>query len=334
MTSTHTVVKYLLTTSLAGIGVIFKFAMALIPLDTAFLVSSVLVGILYGFSVFMFVGTIWTFTYKHRTRDVNRPMAAVATLLFLLSTADMVLVIIQVEDGLVKYRDAYPGGPETFFANFRQETFIAKNVIYTLQTLLGDGVVIYRCYALWQSVWVIILPCILWCGIAAFGICWVYAPRSIPPGPLDQTVFASDFGIWITAFLTFTLATYLFSSGLVVYHIWTVERKVSAVYVAKPKMPILRVLIDAASLYSAALCPFIIIYYAYSSAVFYVMGDMLIPIISIVFYTVFIRIAINKHTQDGETSETGRITTLQFCIQSLQSRSEQNDLSSWPTAQK
>jgi hypothetical protein len=85
-------------------------------------------------------------------------MVAVATLLFLLSTAvsfsllssdyhllkshkDMVLVIIEVEDGLVKYRDI-PGGPAAIFTDFLQEIFIAKNVIYTLQTLLGDGVVV------------------------------------------------------------------------------------------------------------------------------------------------------------------------------------------------
>ncbi|KAG1721867.1 hypothetical protein EDD22DRAFT_974660 [Suillus occidentalis] len=312
-----------------------------VQLDTAFLVSSVLVGILYGFSVLMFIGTIWTLTYKRRTRDINRSMVAAATLLFLLSTVDMILVIIEVEDGLVKYPNTFPGGPESFFADLLQEIFIAKNVIYTLQTLLGDGVVnfpfwqkIYRCYVVWQSVRVIILPCMLWCGIAAFGICWVYAPRSSSPvsgGNYDQTFIAGEI-IWTTAFLTFTLATNLFSSGLVAYRIWTIERKVSAVRVTKRKIPLLRVFVDAAILYSVALCSFIVIIYAYSSAVFYVMGDMLIPIISIAFYMVFIRIAISKHTQDGWSSETER-GTLQFRIQPLQSGPRHNDVS-WPTAQK
>jgi hypothetical protein len=54
----------------------------------------------------------------------------------------MILVIIEVEDGFVKYRDTFPGGPKIFFADFLQKTFIAKNVIYTLQALLGDGVVV------------------------------------------------------------------------------------------------------------------------------------------------------------------------------------------------
>lgn len=308
-------------------------ARILIQLDTAFLISSALVGILYGFSTLMFMGTVWTFIYKRRTQGVNPAMAVVATLLFLLSTADMILVIIEVEDGFVKYRDTFPGGPANFFANFLQKTFIAKNVIYTLQTLLGDGVVIYRCYVLWQSVWVIILPCMLWCGIAAFGICWVYAPRSNLTNSPDQPFFVGEF-MWITAFLAFTLVSYLFSSGLVIYRIWTIERKASAVRTTKRKMPILRVLVDATILYSVALCPFIIIFYTYSSAVFYVMGDMLVQVISIVFYMVFIRIAIGKHAQDRETSERERMTTLQFRISHLESGSEENDVSSWSTAQK
>ncbi|KIK31745.1 hypothetical protein CY34DRAFT_242094 [Suillus luteus UH-Slu-Lm8-n1] len=58
-----------------------------IPLDTAAIMSSVLEGILYGFSVLMFVGAIWMMTYKRRLRDINRPAIAVATLMFLLSTA-------------------------------------------------------------------------------------------------------------------------------------------------------------------------------------------------------------------------------------------------------
>lgn len=304
-----------------------------VQLDTTLLVSSVLVGILYGFSVLMFIGTIWTLAYRRCMRDINRPMVAVATLLFLLSTANMGLVIIEVEDGLVKYRDTFPGGPAAFFADFLQEIFIAKNVIYTLQTLLGDGVVIYRCYIVWQSVWVIILPCMMWCGVAVFGIFWVYAPRSISSvsGDSYDRILSTGESGWITAFLAFTLATNLISSGLVAYRIWTIERKVSAVRVTKHKIPILRMLVDAAILYSAALCSFIVIIYAYWPDVFYIMGDMLIPIISNAFYMVFIRIAISKHTQDGWSSETER-RTLQFRIQPLQS-GRQNDMS-WPTAQK
>ncbi|KAG2141103.1 hypothetical protein DEU56DRAFT_283837 [Suillus clintonianus] len=301
-----------------------------LPLDTAVLISSAVVGILYGFSALMFIGTIWAFTYKRRMRDINWPMAAIATLMFLLSTVHMVPVIIHAENGLVKYRDTFPGGPDAFFADISQDQSIRnlKDVIYILQTLIGDGVVIYRCYIVWQSVWVIILPCMMWCGIGVSGIFWVYS------NPTNGfSTFAGEAGIWLLTFLAFTLATNLFSSGLVAYRIWTIERKVSTVRVTKRKIPILRVLVDAAILYSVALC-LVIAVLAFLPGISIFMGELLVPIISIAFYMVFIRIAINKHTQDGGTSETNRRTPFQLRMQHSQTGYRQNDMSFWPTAQK
>jgi hypothetical protein len=54
----------------------------------------------------------------------------------------VVLGIIRVEDGLVKYRNTYPGGPVAFFADISQETYVIKHALYILQTLLADGVVV------------------------------------------------------------------------------------------------------------------------------------------------------------------------------------------------
>jgi len=54
----------------------------------------------------------------------------------------MVVDIVRIDEGLVKYRDTFPGGPVAFFEDIAQNTFVIKNAIYTLQTLVGDGVVV------------------------------------------------------------------------------------------------------------------------------------------------------------------------------------------------
>jgi hypothetical protein len=54
----------------------------------------------------------------------------------------MVVGIIHVENGLVKYRNTFLGGPVAFFADLPQEIFVVKNAILVLETLLGDGVVV------------------------------------------------------------------------------------------------------------------------------------------------------------------------------------------------
>ncbi|KAG2052716.1 hypothetical protein BDR06DRAFT_887387 [Suillus hirtellus] len=296
-------------------------ALAGIPMDAAAIMSTVLEGILYGFSVLMCLGTIWTFTYKRHMQDVNRPIAVVATLLFVLSTAHIVVDIIHLEHGLVKYRDTFPGGPVAFFADVTQVTFVIKNAIYTLQTLLGDGVVIYRCYVVWQSAWVIIIPCMMWCGVAASGVCSVYYFSQASMVEV-QNFFAAKIGHWVAAFLSSTLATNMLSTGLLAYRIWTIERKVSAVCTTKRKVPILRVLIDAAVLYSAALGSSIICFGLWNDGL-YVMGDLIVPIISITFYMIFIRVATsqsNRHypsTAHRETTETERRKLQQHPLQPL-----------------
>jgi hypothetical protein len=59
-----------------------------------------------------------------------------------MSPKHMVVDIIRVEYGLVKYRDTYPGGPSAFFADVSQDTYVIKHAFYVTQTLLADGVVV------------------------------------------------------------------------------------------------------------------------------------------------------------------------------------------------
>lgn len=72
-----------------------------------------------------------------------------------------------------------------WFADPSQFTFVFKNAIYSFQTVLGDGVVvsirlssfdscsssptvfqIYRCYMVWQSIYIVIFPLIMLTGVA------------------------------------------------------------------------------------------------------------------------------------------------------------------------
>lgn len=54
----------------------------------------------------------------------------------------MIIDIIRVENGLVLQRDSYLGGPTAFFSNAADWTFVVKNILFIVQTLLGDGVVV------------------------------------------------------------------------------------------------------------------------------------------------------------------------------------------------
>ncbi|KAF7373871.1 hypothetical protein MSAN_00599300 [Mycena sanguinolenta] len=106
----------------------------------------------------MFIATLVMLLRGQTWAQVNKPMVIVACCLFILSTIHLAVDINRLNIGLILDRDTYPGGPAAFFANPSENTFVFKNAVYGFQTVLGDGVVIYRCYKVWKSVWVIIFP--------------------------------------------------------------------------------------------------------------------------------------------------------------------------------
>jgi len=252
----------------------------------------VLEGILYGLSILLFIGTVWSLTYKRHKQDINLPILIVAVLLLILSTAHMIVNIVRVEDGLVTNRYEYPNGPSEYFADVSQKTYVIKHLIYVLQTLLADGVVIYRCYVVWQSVWIVVLPIILWCSVAVTGIIAIY---SVSQASTGDGIFVKALAQWVTAFFASTIATNLLSSGLLAYRIWIIQRGVSGVNNTSRNtvMPVVRVLVDAAILYSAALLTALILFVSGNNGQDAVV-DMAMPIMSIAFYMVLIRIALNK----------------------------------------
>ncbi|KAG2134640.1 hypothetical protein BD769DRAFT_459294 [Suillus cothurnatus] len=267
--------------------------------DAAVMISLALEGILYGFSIFMFLGTIHALSYNRR---INRPSLVVAVLLLILSTAHIVVHIIYAEHGLVKYRNTFLGGPVAFFEDVSEITYLIKNALYVAQTLLADGMVIYRCYVVWQSAWVVILPCILWCSIAVSGVHAIYSCSQA-----SSSIFATELAQWVNGFLVSTIATNLLSSGLLAYRIWMIEHSVAIVRTTKiTLMPLVRVLVDSAVLYSAFLFPALICFMSSNTGEIVVL-DMAMPIMSITFYMVLIRIAINRNSHISTIPRTNEI---------------------------
>ncbi|KAG1797349.1 uncharacterized protein HD556DRAFT_252115 [Suillus plorans] len=278
--------------------------MTSLPADTSALMSAALESILYGFSILMFIGTVWALTYKRRMRDINRPVAVVAVLLLLVSTAHIIMTIVHVENGLVKYRDTWPGGPAAFFTDVTEETYVIKHALYISQTVIADGLMIFRCYALWRSIRVIIVPSLLWCAVVVTGIRAVYGTSQATSDPGD--VFAIDVEKWIIAFIVLTITTNLLCSGLLIYRIWNIERRVSKIRASNSTMmPIVRVLVDAAVLYTVMLLGLLICFLAENDGES-VLTDIAVPVVSITFYMVIIRITTScrHHLSTASTNRT------------------------------
>ncbi|GJE99987.1 hypothetical protein PsYK624_162650 [Phanerochaete sordida] len=274
----------------------------MLSLTDAAIISTVLEAILYGFSLLMFIFTLWIVLQNRRRRKLNHGMVGAACAILALSTAEMIVNVIRVRDGFLVIGPRLPGGPEQFFRDVSSSTFVIKSCLYNTQTLILDGVVIYRTYVVWQNVWIVLVPILGWCGLlsASIGLNIALATASTHSGD----VFAVQTGRWITANYAITLATNLSSTSLLAYRIWMVKRQ-SARFSStnNPLSPILRVVIESGAIYSLTITTALVAFVSKSNGV-YVLLDMISPIISIVFNMITVRVGL---ASDQRLSAPGTI---------------------------
>ncbi|KAJ7474108.1 hypothetical protein FB451DRAFT_1558338 [Mycena latifolia] len=261
-----------------------------LPLDKSAIISTSLEAILYGFSVLMFIGTLWVLLRGRKYAEVNRTMVLIACSLFTVSSIRVIVDIKRVYTGLIVHRDDFPGGPAAWFENISDPSFVFKNVLYGIQTLIGDGVVIYRCYMVWRSFWVILFPLVVYAGLATtvVGACLAFANATSNAG----NIFAQQTADWITGFYSITLSCNLTATALLAYRLWSVDRSANRNRVGRGlTLPVLLIVVDAGALYSLALIAALTCFALKSNGQFVVV-DMITPIISIAFYMVILRIGI------------------------------------------
>ncbi|PPQ72731.1 hypothetical protein CVT25_012358 [Psilocybe cyanescens] len=172
----------------------------MLTVKEASLTSTLVEGILYGFSALMFVITLW-FLIRIRTGSgTNRLMLSATLLLFILSTLHITADILYLHRGFIDF-----GGADIFFAEAKEETF--KNSVYELETLLADAILIYRCYIVWQSWWIILVPCILWISVAA--TVWLISQ----PVADGANIFLIEVGRWVISFYSTAFVTNFVATG-------------------------------------------------------------------------------------------------------------------------
>jgi len=255
--------------------------------DRAAIVGLVLESTLWGFSVLMFFTTIYLLCRRRSFRDINYVNVAISFALLFLSTLHVVVMANRAITGFV----TSPVGPITYFSRLERST-VYMAAAYFFQTMLGDAVVIFRCYVVWQTIWVVVVPIALWCGMAGVAIYFIHKLTLIPNG--TQALFADN--LWPSLFFSLSLAANVLSTGLLAYRIYRISRDVSGSQqntMERRVLPILYIAIDAAILYTILLITAIVDVNSHSNDTILVV-NVIVPSISIIFYMVIMRIALTQ----------------------------------------
>ncbi|KAJ7653793.1 hypothetical protein B0H17DRAFT_957300 [Mycena rosella] len=126
-----------------------------IAIDGAELAGIVAEGILYGaFSIFLAV-TVYILIYRRRSREkLNLPMLTASLLMMALATAQIIVDTINIFKTFINDKTRLER--QFFLQDATQPIFAAKHAVYFTMMLLGDSIVVYRCFIVWsKNYWVI-----------------------------------------------------------------------------------------------------------------------------------------------------------------------------------
>ncbi|KAJ2932982.1 hypothetical protein H1R20_g4130, partial [Candolleomyces eurysporus] len=188
--------------------------------------------------------------------------------------------------------------PADEFAEISDWVNVMKFADYAAQTFIGDGILIYRCYIIFNKRWwVVILPILMWLATAVCSGVTVYIEATIGSGDLGQ----SQFEPFISSTLSLTLATNVITTALIVYRIYKIQSRaanhtVSTGSTSSPYSRLIRTLIECGAMYTASIIVLFACYLADSNAILPV-SNSVVQIIGITFNLLILNIDRGSATQ-------------------------------------
>ncbi|KAG6829620.1 hypothetical protein H0H92_004027 [Tricholoma furcatifolium] len=163
--------------------------------------------------------------------------------MFTLSTAHVALAVQALYQGFILQKVE----PTDVF--FRDNVFPNRKAIYIINTLLGDSLLLWRAYMIWQMNWMLCgLPLLFLLGTAICGIKTIVANAV----SAHSSVFDPSILNWVTATFVLNIATQISATLLIAYRIYraldfTDRRRVRARY-----MGLVWLVVESGAVYTAA----------------------------------------------------------------------------------
>ncbi|KAF5326835.1 hypothetical protein D9619_004238 [Psilocybe cf. subviscida] len=224
-----------------------------------------------------------------------------STLMYLVATIHLIFAGFRFYES--NFFNIVPNGTIEYLQNPHHWEFLGLIVLLCIQTWMGDALVIYRCYFIWDNnIWVIAVPsCLLLgtIGLNIYVLYWIRHPLIIAPAArikLFRTVYPSAF---VQSFLTTSLiALKIFLQELALKKAGTRDAgfKLSLIYV-------IRMVIESAGIYTIHILVLNILFFRDDNFQF-VVQSAIIPIIGITVLLIAVRMeAARKNLKTPKKSD-------------------------------
>ncbi|KAH9059063.1 hypothetical protein EDB87DRAFT_1685009 [Lactarius vividus] len=277
-----------------------------ISLEKAELLSLGLTTFLYGvfFSLFLISTAVMSYRAGEDVRSQRNKILPVSFSMLVVATIHIVLLWVRGKIGFIDQR----GGSSTaFYENIADITNVLKVGCLLLQSLLGDGVIIWRLYVVYgKRAWVMVPAIILVLGYTVAGCVALQFIAHARPGTDVFHVATS----WITAYFSLTMVTNVLCSGAVAWRIFCTGKPLRG---AGTKMlwPVIFIVIESSALYAFGVIAVLASFLSGSNGQ-YPAVDAIVPLVGIVFSLIVLQIRFHVSSSvnprsDGQTSTNGGV---------------------------
>ncbi|KAJ7709453.1 hypothetical protein B0H17DRAFT_915723 [Mycena rosella] len=274
------------------------------PITEAQLVGSFVESVFWGFYLITLVLCLRTLLFKRPTKYIWA-MLAVTLWMGTFATVDVATGLLHNIQAFVLYQGQ--GGAAQEFSKISDWVNIIRTVDTHMQTLLGDGILIYRCWVVYAKSWpVVAFSILLWCGAAACTGMVLHIENTLRSNAL---ITSGSLQPLVTSFWVLTITLNLLTTSLLVFKIWKVDRRsahfmhqsASAQYQPSRLRKVMRIIIESGLMYTVAAFITVMAYITNSNST-YPTSDVVIQMVGIAFNLIIIRANRPLENEYGATA--------------------------------
>ncbi|KAJ7250997.1 hypothetical protein C8J57DRAFT_1138379 [Mycena rebaudengoi] len=157
-----------------------------------------------------------------RRGEVRWMLVSIFCLIFVVSTLDDITGMIHIMAAFVTYKGA--GGAQEELTNIRDWINIVRVFNQNANMILGDFVLLYRCYIVYGRRWTVIAPSFM-LYLTGIAMTVKLMEAQITTSDAAITLTSNIMKPWSSAFFAITAAQNVLTTALLVWRIWRVEHQ-------------------------------------------------------------------------------------------------------------
>ncbi|KAI0320389.1 hypothetical protein OF83DRAFT_1169332 [Amylostereum chailletii] len=271
-----------------------------ISIPASALIAGWVAGPLYGINVTLFALCLITFQ-KRGLKHNNRILLVASIIQILLCTAHVVALLVQIFRGFV----VLANNPQRSFLYIIDQStpeHVTQELVYFTNSLICDGILIWRCYIVWNRSLRLCIP--LGAMFTGTAICSYAAIGNLAQLRSDDPVFVSHLGDWLLAMWSLSIAVQVSATLLIAWKIW---RTVSwrGMGARRNQLSVFWIIIESGALYSFSTI-LVLAFYSAKANCGAILGSILGQLSATVPYLILVRVELNARSSQDIIPIMGR----------------------------